>query len=75
MKLFYRIRAWLTLSRRCAWCNPKRTLRRAWLHRSFTDTICQACERKFRLSMVKVMRGELAEPEKPFIIASHAQSI
>ena len=68
MKLFHKLKAWLTLSRRCAWCEPKQTLRCAPFHRRFTDTICPDCQRKMKLQMVKVMRAELAEPETPFVL-------
>ena len=73
MKLFYLIRAWLTLSRRCAWCQPKRTLRRAPFHRGFTDGICRDCDRKVRLSLVRPVRGELADApaQRPGFLAKH----
>ena len=56
---------WLTISRRCSWCVPKRTLRRAWFHRGFTDGICPDCFRRMQLELVKPVRGDLAEVTQP----------
>ena len=61
-----RLILWLTMSRRCAWCNPKQTLHRAWFHRDWSDTICEAHMdqqrenlRRQKLEQVKPIQAQL----------------
>jgi len=47
-KTAWRLWAWLTISRRCAWHGPRpgQIMHRAPLHRAFTDGICPHCAAK-----------------------------
>ena len=60
-----RLIKYLTVSTRCAWCQPKRTLHRAILHRCWSDVICADCmaaqRRQIKLSAVKPIKTELED--------------
>ena len=74
-KLLAKIRAWLTISRRCAWhpTEDGKVMHRAPLRRQWTDGICQGClrreKRNFKLSQVRPLHPELTEPETPFTLS------
>ena len=64
---------WLTTTRICSWCQPKRILHRAPFQRQRTHTICRQClaieQRKLKLNRVRPLHPELTEPETPFTLS------
>lgn len=77
MNLITEIKAWLFITRRCAWhpAEQGKIMHRAPFHRRFTDGICPECRNREhkkmhanRLALVKPIAPKLDEPETPFII-------
>jgi len=64
----HRLITHLTVSTRCAWCEPKRTLHRAIFHRCWSDVICEDCmaaqRRQIKLMAVKPIKTMLEDVQE-----------
>lgn len=59
---------YLTVSRRCSWCAPRRIMRHAIFHRTYTDGICKDCMATMRLQLVRPLPAQLPDTAMAFRI-------